>query len=209
MKLITAGPSPFARKVRIALIEKGIEFEEIPDLPWLKDSIASAYNPLGKIPILLNKDGEKFFDSRLILEYLEILKDDPILIPNPPGERMKTRQIEVLADGISDAVVLITLEMCRKPEMRSSDWLARQRLKIEQGVAMVNVLSSGADWLVGSQISVGDIAVACTLSYLELRLPDYKWRQSFPKLSNFSDYLEKRESFIAPQPEIQELPHLK
>ncbi|SVB25201.1 uncharacterized protein METZ01_LOCUS178055, partial [marine metagenome] len=71
MKLIIATPSPFARKVRIVLREKNISCDEMVDTPWNVESVASGFSPLAKIPILITDDGNKIFDSRVIVEYIE------------------------------------------------------------------------------------------------------------------------------------------
>ena len=68
MKLIIAKPSPYARKARIALIEKAIAFEELMDNPWKTDTQTVDFNPLGKVPVLITDDGESYFDSRVIIE---------------------------------------------------------------------------------------------------------------------------------------------
>ena len=71
MKLLSATPSPYARKVRIALIEKGIAFELMTELPWNPYTAAPKFNPLGKIPVLVLDDGRVVHDSKVIVEYLE------------------------------------------------------------------------------------------------------------------------------------------
>ena len=53
MKLISATPSPYARKVRIALAEKGLPFELVTEVPWNEDTRTPLHNPLEKLPILL------------------------------------------------------------------------------------------------------------------------------------------------------------
>ena len=68
MKVIIATPSPYARKVRVILREKKINFEEIIDNPWNKDTQTINLNPLGKIPILL-AEHEPLFDSKVIIQY--------------------------------------------------------------------------------------------------------------------------------------------
>ena len=68
MKLIIATPSPFARKVRVTLREKNIDFEEIIDVPWSKNTLIKCINPLGKIPILLHENNKLLFDSRVIVQ---------------------------------------------------------------------------------------------------------------------------------------------
>ena len=52
MKVIIATPSPYARKVRVILREKKINFEEIIDNPWNKDTQTINLNPLGKKMVL-------------------------------------------------------------------------------------------------------------------------------------------------------------
>ena len=71
MKLIIATPSPYARKVRVILREKNIDFEEIIDVPWNTDTLTLGVNPLGKIPILLRDGHEPLFfnSSKHALEY--------------------------------------------------------------------------------------------------------------------------------------------
>ena len=74
MKLIIAKPSPFARKARVVLREKNIDCEEIIDIPWNKDTLTKDLNPIGKIPILLQEGMAPLYDSKVIVQYLEYLK---------------------------------------------------------------------------------------------------------------------------------------
>ena len=206
MKLIIATPSPFARKVRIVLREKGIPCDEVIDTPWNADSFASKYNPLAKIPILIADDGTKFFDSRVIVEYIERMPNSvKLLFPQKDSDYIQTRQIEALADGISDAVVLTVLENHRPPPLRSKDWITRQNLKIQNGISFLNTHLNGMDWFVGNGITIGDISVACALTYLDLRLPNLSWRQLHPSLAHFSEVMEKRDSFCATRLKSQKI----
>ena len=56
MKIIIATPSPYARKARVALREKKIDFEEVIDILWNVNTLTKGINPLGKIPVLLHDD---------------------------------------------------------------------------------------------------------------------------------------------------------
>jgi glutathione S-transferase len=205
MKLIIAKPSPYARKVRIVMQERNIPYDEIIDVPWHPETVATEHNPLGKIPILLLDDGSIIYESSVIAEYLETLEREPKLIPADPALRVAVKQIEALADGVCDAIVLTVLEGQRSPEMQSSDWLTRQRTKIEAGVADFDRRIGNRTWLVADEYSLADIAVACTLAYLDLRLPDCNWREQYPRLVKLSDRLEKRPAFQASRPELQEI----
>ncbi|MDX1711186.1 MAG: glutathione S-transferase N-terminal domain-containing protein [Rhodovibrionaceae bacterium] len=203
MKLLIATPSPFARKVRVALHEKSLPFEEVVDTPWNPDSAAPDHNPLGKIPVLLTDDGQSLYDSSVILEYLDTLEAEPKLIPAEPQARIRARQIEALADGICDAVVLIVLEQSRKEGLRSRDWMTRQRRKVEHGVAALAGFLDSNTWFVGAGMSVADVAAGACLGYLDLRLPDFEWRGPYPQLAAFSERMEARESFKLCRPSAQ------
>lgn len=52
MKLIIATPSPFARKARVVLLEKGLRFTVEVDNPWISGASIAAHNPLKKVPVL-------------------------------------------------------------------------------------------------------------------------------------------------------------
>ena len=203
MKLVIATPSPFARKVRIALHEKQMPFEETVDVPWNPATIAPSLNPLGKIPILTLDDGRTLYDSRVIVEYLDTLGRPPPLIPDDPARRIEAKQIEALADGICDAVVLIAIEGRRKQELQSTDWVARQRAKVEAGVAALDQLVPGDHWLVGDTFGLADIAAGCALGYLDLRLPDFRWRECYRGLVAFDARLAARPSFAKTRPTAQ------
>src|SRR5437879_13018573 len=97
MKLLSATPSPYARKVRIALIEKGIPFELKTEMPWNPDTAAPKFNPLGKIPVLVLDDGRVVHDSKVIVEYLETLGRSPQLLPAAPSLRLTAEQLEAKA----------------------------------------------------------------------------------------------------------------
>ena len=56
MKIIIATLSPYARKARVALREKKIDFEEVIDILWNVNTLTKGINPLGKIPVLLHDD---------------------------------------------------------------------------------------------------------------------------------------------------------
>ena len=70
LKLLSATPSPFARKVRVVLLEKNIPFELKTVNPWNIKADIEGFNPLGKIPVLICPDGEKIFDDNKSLIYM-------------------------------------------------------------------------------------------------------------------------------------------
>ena len=203
MKLVIATPSPFARKARIALLEKGVAFEAVIDNPWNPGTQAPACNPLGKIPVLLTPDDGAIFDSKVIVEYAEAKWPAPPLLSADTMQRVAARQVEAVADGVCDAVVLIVLERARPEGLRSADWVARQRAKVDAGVADAEGRLGGRAWYVGDAFGLADIAVGCMLGYLDLRLPEFAWRAKAPGLSRWFEHLGMRESFRATLPSAQ------
>ncbi|HHS84345.1 MAG TPA: hypothetical protein ENK38_05385, partial [Gammaproteobacteria bacterium] len=88
MKLFYSKTSPYSRKVRLVIHEKGLQqaitsvvcnpFDEVPEL--------EAANPLGKVPTLIMDDGASLYDSPVICAYLDTLTPDR-LIPESGRER--------------------------------------------------------------------------------------------------------------------------
>ena len=94
--------SAYAMKVKMALLEKGLEFQPIvPDgLP--NGTAAGAFvaaSPRAEIPALVDGDVQ-VFDSTIILEYLEDKWPTPALLPKTPAERARVRMIEDVMDGL-------------------------------------------------------------------------------------------------------------
>ena len=201
-KLISATPSPYARKVRIALAEKNLPFELLTEVPWDKTTSTPRYNPLEKLPILLLADGSSVYESSYILQYLELKYPDIPLIPNDIDSQLAARKLEVLCDGICDAVVLSLFEKMRA-SCASPEWLARQRRKIEGGVAEMARLVGSRDWSVGDSFSLGDIAVGTAVGYLSVRFQEMPWQTLYPNLAAFSDRLAQRPSFKNSAPYAQ------
>jgi glutathione S-transferase len=194
-KLISATPSPYARKVRIALAEKGLPFELMTEVPWDRTTSTPKYNPLEKLPVLILEDGSSVYESSFILQYLELKYPQPPLLPRDVDGTIAARRLEVLCDGICDAVVLSFFEQMRSEEGRSQHWLDRQRRKIEGGVREMARLVGERSFAVGDEFGLGDIAVGTALGYLSVRFTEFDWRSQYPDLAAFSARIEARPSF--------------
>jgi glutathione S-transferase len=97
MKLYGANPSPFFRKARVVLEEKGIPYEVENLVPIPKTPELLALHPMGRIPIL--RDGETVVpDSSVICAYLEKKHPLPALYPEDPAHFAKALFLEEYAD---------------------------------------------------------------------------------------------------------------
>ncbi|MBX3679891.1 glutathione S-transferase [Cognatazoarcus halotolerans] len=200
MKLIASLTSPYARKIRVILAEKGLPFQLEIDIPWSPDTHVPQYNPLGKVPVLVASDGRVWFDSPVIAEYLELLGVAPVLIPADRRAALDVRQTEALADGITDAAVAAFLEANRPDDERSDTALARQREKILRGLNALSAHVQSRNGLNGDGLSLGDVAAGCALAYLDLRQPTIDWRHRHPVLATYAEALLARPSFVSTEP---------
>ena len=175
--------------------EKDIVFEEIIDVPWNTNTLTKGINPLGKIPILLNGNHEPLFDSKVIIQYLDYYKPQPLLYPKNPKDNISVRLVETVADGVCDAIVLIFLENSRKETLKSKDWIQRQEKKIFEGVKYLSNYLEGEKYFVGNHFNIADICGFSCLEYIDLRFPKFKWRNEYQNLEKYWIYHKNRQSF--------------
>jgi glutathione S-transferase len=202
MKLIASLTSPYVRKIRIALLEKGLTFELVNEPPWEPGNKVCDYNPLGKVPALQADDGEIFFNSPVIADYLESLPAAVRLIPVEALEAVRVKQLEALADGVTDAGVVWLLETRRAADKQDATVIDRQRGKIERGLDALEHKLQGRDWLYGTHLSLADIAAGCCVLWLDFRLPQYDWRSSRPNLTAYAKRLAERAAFVQTVPVV-------
>jgi glutathione S-transferase len=195
MKLVSSLTTPFGRKVRIVLLEKKIPFELELDIPWSHDTRVGNFNPLGKVPVLVLKDGETLFDSRVIVEYLEHISPVGNLLPKEAESRIAVRRIEALADGLIDAAALVFLETKRPEDQRSGEWVARQEGKVFRALEALSEELGERLHFAGGKFSLADIAAGCALGYLDFRFPHIDWRNAHPNLARFAIKMAERKSF--------------
>ncbi|KMN80021.1 MULTISPECIES: glutathione S-transferase [unclassified Chromobacterium] len=195
MKLIASLTSPYARKVRIVLAEKKIDCPLEEDVPWNADTRVGDYNPLGKVPVLELDDGSTLYDSRVIAEYLDNISPVSRILPQENRLLIATRRWEALADGIVDAAVAIVLEKRRPDDKQMPEAIARQRGKIDRGLAALAADLADRQWCNGVSYSLADIAVGACLGYLDFRFPEIDWRDSHPNLASLLERLMTRPSF--------------
>ena len=200
LKLIASPTSPYARKVRIALAEKKIEYQLVNASPMDAGNPVHEWNPLGKLPVLILDDGTHLYDSRVIVEYIDLVSPVSRLIPEPARQRIAVKKWEALADGICDAAGAIVSERRRPEAQRSAEWIDRQRRKIENGTAELARELGDHAWCYGEAWSLADIATGCALGYLDLRYKELSWRESYPNLGRLAEKLGKRPSFADTAP---------
>lgn len=198
MKLIGSLTSPYVRKVRIVLKEKGIPCEFTVANPHDADTPVPQYNPLGKVPVLVLDNKKSLYDSLLIVEYLDGLKA-PTLIPASGDARWDALRWQILGQGIVDAVVVRLMEGRRPGAQQSQDVIARQEEKVARALASANATERGPTYLLGGSFSVADIALGVALEYIDFRYP-HDWRAQYPQLAQWLAGMSTRASFAETVP---------
>lgn len=194
MKLYISSGSPFARKVRVMLIEKRAPFDlEVVDL-WTPSDYPRT-NPVGKVPALVLDDGRVIVNSPLIADTIDARFPQPRLIPADPDLRLDVRRWEALADAIMDAAVAALYEARFHDEpKRSQPFLDRQRGKVDAGFAALERMLDGRPWCVGDAMTLADIATACHITFISSRRPEFFSPDRYPGLARLTREMEGRES---------------
>ena len=182
MILRSAPPSPFGRKVQIALSLLGFDDVAIEATDTMDaGGPLRQQNPLGKIPVLIAEDGAPYYDSRVILEYLDDRAGGGKIIPRAAAQRFPALRLQALCDGIVDASILTVYEgRWRSPDKHEAKWLDHQAGKVERGLALLEA-DPPAQAAAGELPHVGQIALACALGYRDLRFAG-TWRKDHPRL---------------------------
>jgi len=181
MKLLLRGPSPFGRKGTFAIAHLGLSDRVEIGVPEDEESLRRL-NPLAKVPALVIEDGTALFDSRVILEYLDMLAGGGRIIPAETGARFKALREAAMADGILEAALLVTYEGRYRPDQTPYEpWLDFQRGKVQRGLAAMADTPPAAE-----PLTVGGIGLACALEYIDFR-KQYDWRPAFPALVAWLD----------------------
>lgn len=172
MKLYGNPLSPFARKCKVIALALDITLEDIATAP-VKDEGFRKVNPLGKIPALVLDNGAVLFDSPVICEYLDHAGGGGFF---PTGDdRWRALALQALGDGMADAAVAHV--MLGREDVPPPDYRARQLAALHAAFAA----AAGASF--ASTPTIGEIALACAIGYVEFRLPDLDWRGTHPGLA--------------------------
>jgi glutathione S-transferase len=199
MKLYITEGSPYARIVRIVILEKGLQSRvEIIAAPTRQaNSPYYAINPSGRVPYLIRDDGVGLEESALICAYLDHLDGKP-LFDLPAGDAAwEARRLDALAHSWMDGLAVWSRELARPPHERSPTTLAHEA---QRSARMADLWESEIShaYLHGP-LNLVQITLACALG-LDARNPDLKWRPGHPALNAWFDHFAKRTSFAATAP---------
>lgn len=191
--------SPFCRKVRILLKEKGLDCELVVEKVWERREEFLALNPAGLVPVLIEHDGSVLVESLAICEYLDEVYPNKMLIGFDPPGRAETRRLVSWFDlkfsrEASDALIfekVLRRYMGGGQPDSASIRIAHQNLKHHLGY--IGYLAERRKWLAGDDFSLADITAAAHLSCLDY-LGDVPW-DDHPAAKDWYARVKSRPSF--------------
>ncbi|MGD9941715.1 MAG: glutathione S-transferase family protein [Burkholderiaceae bacterium] len=198
MKLYSAVPSPFCRKVRICAIELGLadRMEVVAQKPRDGTTGFHEVNPVARIPALVTDDGQVLYDSPVICEYLDSIGGGT-LIPAAGAQRWDALRRQAMGDGLLDAAFPLRAELARDASQRDAEIVSRHRATM---LRVLDAADRDPATDPGRTIDIGSIAVGAAISWLDFRMPDLGWRASRQRLSDWHAAISERPSFRTTQP---------
>jgi glutathione S-transferase len=155
--------SNYHNKVKLALLEKGIPFEEKKVGLQDKGEDVLRASPLGKIPFLVTEQGT-LCESQVILEWIEATHPEPPLLPKDPFAAAKVRELATFIDWQVEMAVrqLYPSAFFGAPAPSESN-LARIRREVEQKIGGLKRLLKLSPYAAGDTFTLADCSAFNTL----------------------------------------------
>lgn len=169
----------------------GIDLEEALPKKDGPNGYVAGDNPLGKIPALEWQPGQFLFDSPVICEYLDSLRELPLLPASGQARYIQLWQ-HALGDGISDAVYNYRYETVRPANLHWDEMIARHEQAIKNAIETLERISP---WL-GEGWTYGNIAIICSLDYASYRAGHIDWRKMAPKLADWHKNFTRDQAWL-------------
>ena len=193
--------SPLARKVRIVLAEKNLDFTLKLEKVWERRPEFLALNPAGEVPVLIEPDGTVLASTEAIVEYLDEAYREKLLIGINPVDRAEVRRLTQWFDGKMNFEVtenLVGQKMMRRYDgvgTPNSQAIRAGHANLPHHLDYIGYLVERRRWLAGDHFSVADIAAAAHLSCLDY-LGDVPW-EAYEPAKEWYARIKSRPSFRA------------
>lgn len=199
MQLYISPGSPYARIVRIVVIEKKLsdKVEVIMAKTRTTDSPYYQINPSGRVPHLACDDGVALEDSGLISSYLDHLEGHPSFAL-PAGEAgFEARRVEALVRSTLDGLAVLGREKWRPVNEQSPKIVLHET---DRAIRLLNLWEQQINHpLFHGQLNMVQIVFGCTLGFADL-IPEFSWRSTYPKLNSWFEAISERPSFLETRP---------
>lgn len=184
MKLVGRFLSPFTRRVAVALETYGFLYEHLALSTATDRAAIAAYNPLGRVPVLVLDDGEALVDSAAIVDHLDELAgpERALIPPSGPGRRAVNRVVALAVGTMEKGVAAYYEETRRPPETVHPPVREQLRGQVAAGLAALDAAAAG-EWMALGRMTHADVASVCALDFVRRVLPDLAPPGALPRLS--------------------------
>jgi glutathione S-transferase len=199
--LIGMFDSPFVRRVAVSMKLLGIGFEHRDWSVGRDFDRIRAYNPLGRVPVLVADDGETLVDSAAILDFLDDLVGPArALLPATGAERRAALRLVAIAIGAAEKGALQVYERVFRPyQKRHEPWLERLRTQTHGALAELDrsCARSSGPFLSGERMTQADITATCATTFLDGAVSAAPRPEQYPALRALVSRCESLPEFAA------------
>ena len=202
MQLFYAPTSPFARIVRVALLELGLADQVPQHLATLRDpgSILLPYNVVGRVPTLQLDNGVVLTETPLILTYLDTLHAGRPLLPRDGSDGWRAMARLGTVIGMIDSIAVWNRELRRPEDERSPTVLALEHTRTHRVLDALETAGAAGDWT--GPLDASHIALVAACGYCDVRHKVCDWRTGRPALVAWFEALSARPSLQATAPRL-------
>jgi glutathione S-transferase len=190
LKLCGFRISNYHNKVRLALLEKGVEHEEDASLPPRQTEEYLARSPMGKAPFLELGDGRRLTESAVICEYLEEAYPHRPLLPGDPFERARVRELVAHIELYLELPARRTYGFVffgRAPDEQVKEAVEKDLAK---GVRGLRALAKFAPYIAGAELTLADCAAFAHLPVVSLATRIGYGRDMLEEVAGLKPYLK-------------------
>ena len=166
LKLCGFAVSNYYNKVKLALLEKGVPFEEVLVRTGKEESLLK-HSPLGKIPYIETERGS-LCESQVIAEYIEAAYPSPALYPGDPFAAAKVREVLTYSELHLELVARRLYAQAFFGGTVSDEVKADVEKLLKKGVAGFSRLARFAPFVAGSEFTWADCAAIAHLPLVSM-----------------------------------------
>lgn len=181
--------SNYHNKVRIALLEKGVPFEEDSSVKPSQEGDYLAKSPMGKVPYL-EVNGTRIRESSAILEYLEDAYPQKPLLPKDPLERARVRELVIFIELHLELVARRMYGMLAGGKPVSDETRQRVEKDLAKGVRALKAVAKFDPFIAGKDLSIADCAAFVHLPLVTLVTRNFFGRDFLEDVPQMKPYLK-------------------
>jgi len=181
--------SNYHNKVRIALLEKGVAFEEDENVKPSQEGDYLAKSPMGKVPYL-QVNGTRIRESSAILEYLEDAFPQKPLLPKDPIERARVRELVIFIELHLELVARRMYGMLAGGKPVSDETRQRVEKDLGKGVRALKAVVKFEPFIAGKELTIADCAAFLHLPLVTLVTRNFFGRDFLEDIPQVKPYLK-------------------